>query len=189
MGKEAREPGDGKGEGRKRSPSSACPCDRLPGLQIPAWDPHPCSPPPGLRGGGAPAKEGSPARQDPAHPARHSRSPQGHTCWTRSRPRPLSHAVDQQGLTHTPDPAHTRCHAEPDTHGGKALRGPRCTGRVDDQMPARPSGPGPRSAGARPQAPQTPARVPAARLRRGGTLGLGSGRDFRRGPAPPLSAG
>lgn len=102
LGKEAREPGDGKGKGRKRSPpSSACPCDRLPGLQIPAWDPHPCSPPPGLWGGGAPTKEGSPARQDPAHPARHSRSPQGHTRWTRSRPRPLSHAVDPQGLTHT----------------------------------------------------------------------------------------
>ena len=47
LGKEARESGDGKGKGRKRSPpSSACPCDRLPCLQIPAWDPHPCSPPP-----------------------------------------------------------------------------------------------------------------------------------------------
>lgn len=91
--------------------------------------------------------------------------------------------------THTPDPAHTRCHAEPDTRGGKALRGPRCTGWVDDRMPARPSGPGPRSAGARPQAPQTPAGVPAARRRRGGKLGLGSGRNFRPGPAPPLSAG
>lgn len=91
--------------------------------------------------------------------------------------------------THTPEPAHTCCHAEPDTRGGKALRGPRCTGWVDDPMPARPSGPGPLSAGARPQAPQTPAGVPAARRRRGGTLGLGSGRDFRPGPAPPLSAG
>lgn len=36
------------------------------------------------------------------HPARHSRSPQ-HTRfqWKRSRQRPLSHAVDPQGLTHT----------------------------------------------------------------------------------------
>lgn len=180
-----------KGKGGKRShPSSSCPCDRLPGLQIPAWDPHPCSP--HLACG----EEGRQQRKGP-HPARTARTgctrpataglPDTHAS---SEAFPPAAAVTRGGParahTHThPDPAHTA--ATRSRHTRRAHLQGATVHRVGRRSDARASvwAWAPVRRGRDPKRPKYPR---GSRLPDGGE-GHWERRDFRPGPAPPSPPG